>query len=471
MRRLLLVPALALVLLGTPVLALQVPTPPGAAVQDVPLASEQAVDPGLAVAGDARRPSLVGITWQGDPAASFTVEARGRRRDVVEPRPARRERRRAGRRDPGCGARGRGGIDGRARTEPVWIGDDVDRGAGHGRRRHRDRRQRRGGRPRQRRDDARGRGRRTRRCRRTARRNRPLALRRRALALAALLVALALGLVDRRASARAQVARDARARRAPPGRVRSGGPGAAGPEPVQQEQRWWQHQRRRRHAAEAEHRQSRAVGRAGVRPAATRSTRPSVKFAVVHHTVNSNTYARRDTPACARASRRTTWTPSATATSPTTSSSTNTAQIYEGRAGGIDKPGHRRAHRRLQHAVDRGRPHRRLHAVRNRPGPVERAREPARVAAERPPRRSVEAASRTTAQSSPCGCVRWADGTIVTFPTRSWPPRPRLHELPGRRVLPPDGPSSGARCRPDELGRPRRRRHAAGDHHDHEAAA
>jgi hypothetical protein len=76
MRRLLLVPALALVLLGTPVLALQVPTPPGAAVQDVPLAPEQSVDPGWQSAETPVDSAVVGITWQGDPAASFTVEAR-----------------------------------------------------------------------------------------------------------------------------------------------------------------------------------------------------------------------------------------------------------------------------------------------------------------------------------------------------------------------------------------------------------
>ncbi|MEX2255298.1 MAG: peptidoglycan recognition protein [Acidimicrobiia bacterium] len=89
MRRLLLLPALALVLLGTPVLALEEPPPPSTSVEDVP------VEPAAPVAPDAATPaapdpavpgwqstatpidsSIVGVKWDGDPAASFTIEAR-----------------------------------------------------------------------------------------------------------------------------------------------------------------------------------------------------------------------------------------------------------------------------------------------------------------------------------------------------------------------------------------------------------
>ena len=125
MRRLLLVPALALVLLGTPVLALQVPTPPGAAVQDVPLASEQAVDPGWQSPETPVDSSLVGITWQGDPAATFTVEARASdgtwsaapSLDASDVAPD------AGTQDAAPAAEA--ASTGEHATEPVWIGDDA----------------------------------------------------------------------------------------------------------------------------------------------------------------------------------------------------------------------------------------------------------------------------------------------------------------------------------------------------------
>jgi N-acetylmuramoyl-L-alanine amidase len=77
MRRLLLIPAAALVLVGTPVLALQQPDPGAATpgVTDVPLPSTQGttVEPGFVeeVPIDA---NLVGVTWEGDPAAEFAIE-------------------------------------------------------------------------------------------------------------------------------------------------------------------------------------------------------------------------------------------------------------------------------------------------------------------------------------------------------------------------------------------------------------
>jgi hypothetical protein len=125
MRRLLLVPALALVLLGTPVLALQAPTPPDAAVQDVPISPEQPVDPGWQSPETPVDSSLVGITWQGDPAATFTVEARASdgtwsaapTLDASDVAPD------AGTQDAAPAAEA--ASTGEHATEPVWIGDDA----------------------------------------------------------------------------------------------------------------------------------------------------------------------------------------------------------------------------------------------------------------------------------------------------------------------------------------------------------
>jgi len=75
MRRLLLVPAVALVLIGSPVLALQEPAPPTANVQDVPLAPDQSVEPGWESPETPVDAGMVGVTWEGDAEAEFTIEA------------------------------------------------------------------------------------------------------------------------------------------------------------------------------------------------------------------------------------------------------------------------------------------------------------------------------------------------------------------------------------------------------------
>ena len=109
MRRLLLVPALALVLLGTPVLALQAPEPPPTTTTTIPLgpeppettpetppettsdtsapdettpstaaeapvAPDATVTPGWESEATPVDATLVGVTWEGDPAAEFVVE-------------------------------------------------------------------------------------------------------------------------------------------------------------------------------------------------------------------------------------------------------------------------------------------------------------------------------------------------------------------------------------------------------------
>jgi N-acetylmuramoyl-L-alanine amidase len=104
MRRLLLVPALALVLLGTPVLALETPEPPPTTTTSIPLTPEDSapettttttaaptttapptttpartdatVQEGWESKTTPVDATLVGVTWDGDPDASFTIDVR-----------------------------------------------------------------------------------------------------------------------------------------------------------------------------------------------------------------------------------------------------------------------------------------------------------------------------------------------------------------------------------------------------------
>ena len=75
MRRLLLLPALAFVLLGAPVLALQSTPPPVPTTEDLAVsAPSETVVEGWASAETPVDATLVGVRWNGDPAAEFTVE-------------------------------------------------------------------------------------------------------------------------------------------------------------------------------------------------------------------------------------------------------------------------------------------------------------------------------------------------------------------------------------------------------------
>ncbi|HUV10990.1 MAG TPA: hypothetical protein VMX12_08420, partial [Acidimicrobiia bacterium] len=74
MRRLLLLPALAFVLLGAPVLALQSTPPPVPTTEDLAVsAPSETVVEGWASAETPVDATLVGVRWNGDPAAEFTV--------------------------------------------------------------------------------------------------------------------------------------------------------------------------------------------------------------------------------------------------------------------------------------------------------------------------------------------------------------------------------------------------------------
>ncbi len=127
MRRLLLLPALALVLIGTPVLALEQPPAaspspgPTPSVTDVPLPGAQGttVQPGFErqVPVDA---SVVGVTWRGDPSATFTVETKdasgnwepATKVEAVDNAP-----------DPGTAEAQRAASAPKQATEPIWVKD------------------------------------------------------------------------------------------------------------------------------------------------------------------------------------------------------------------------------------------------------------------------------------------------------------------------------------------------------------
>lgn len=124
MRRLLLLPAFALVLLGAPVIALQqpaAPAPGAPTVSEVPLPSAQdtTVQPGFTeqVPVDA---SMVGVTWEGDPAATFRVE-------VKEPdgtwQPAESVGAVDAMPDEGSPDAARAASIPHEGSEPIWVGD------------------------------------------------------------------------------------------------------------------------------------------------------------------------------------------------------------------------------------------------------------------------------------------------------------------------------------------------------------
>ena len=78
-RRLLLVPAAALVLIGAPALAIDQPSSsnPAPQAEQVPVAApSQTVGAGYEKQVPVNSADLVGVKWKGDPNAQFTVEAR-----------------------------------------------------------------------------------------------------------------------------------------------------------------------------------------------------------------------------------------------------------------------------------------------------------------------------------------------------------------------------------------------------------
>lgn len=128
LRRLLLVPAVGLFVLGAPVLALENPGPAPPETTSTPLESPgEPAGPGAGAETD-RPANLVGVKWSGDPDAEFTVEVRRRgaaadqweevgalEGDDTAPDEGSRDQRSSGRR-------------GRHQhvSEPLWVGDAED---------------------------------------------------------------------------------------------------------------------------------------------------------------------------------------------------------------------------------------------------------------------------------------------------------------------------------------------------------
>lgn len=125
MRRLLLLPALALVLMGAPVLALQSTAPPVPTTEDLPVSAPvEQVAEGWVSTETPVDATLMGVRWNGDPGAEFTVEvqradgtwdaAEGIAGDDTEPD--------AGTPDAARQATQPGPEHA---TDPVWLGEDA----------------------------------------------------------------------------------------------------------------------------------------------------------------------------------------------------------------------------------------------------------------------------------------------------------------------------------------------------------
>ncbi len=121
MRRLLLIPALALVLVGTPVLALQDTAPPPVGVAEVAVAPDETVAPGWQSADTPVDATLVGVTWDGDPEAQFTIESQASDGTWTEATAIEG----SGEVDPGTKDEARAATVPAHGTEPVWIGEDA----------------------------------------------------------------------------------------------------------------------------------------------------------------------------------------------------------------------------------------------------------------------------------------------------------------------------------------------------------
>jgi hypothetical protein len=121
MRRLLLIPALALVLVGTPVLALQDVAPPPVSVADVPVAPGETVTPGWQSADTPVDATLVGVTWEGDADAEFTIESQASDGTWSEATAIEG----GSEADAGTQDEARAAALPANGSEPVWIGEDA----------------------------------------------------------------------------------------------------------------------------------------------------------------------------------------------------------------------------------------------------------------------------------------------------------------------------------------------------------
>jgi hypothetical protein len=124
-RRLLVIPAVVLVLLGAPALALDGSSAPPPESTEVPLALPDGAEPGTRAVAEVPA-DLVGVKWTGDPDAQFSIDVRRAGSDQWQP---------AGTLGGDDLAPDEGSADARASltardganvTEPIWVDDSTD---------------------------------------------------------------------------------------------------------------------------------------------------------------------------------------------------------------------------------------------------------------------------------------------------------------------------------------------------------
>ena len=121
LRRLLLLPAFALLFLGAPVFATESTDPPPATTTEVPVAPDQTVEAGWQSQATPVDATLVGITWEGDAQAAFTVEVRDSDGLWSAATPI------EGGNETDSGTADAAGVAAKPThgTEPVWVGTDA----------------------------------------------------------------------------------------------------------------------------------------------------------------------------------------------------------------------------------------------------------------------------------------------------------------------------------------------------------
>ncbi len=121
LRRLLVLPAFALLFVGTPVLATESTDPPPVTTTDVPVAPAQTVDAGWQSKATPVDATLVGVTWKGDAKTTFTVEVR----DSEGLWSAATALDSGNETDPGTKDAERAATVPTHGSEPVWVGTDA----------------------------------------------------------------------------------------------------------------------------------------------------------------------------------------------------------------------------------------------------------------------------------------------------------------------------------------------------------
>lgn len=124
LRRLLIIPAALLIMLGGPVLAVESTAPPPAISDEVAVAPEgQTVAEGWTSTATPVDANVVGVSWDGDPAAEFAIEAQ--HADGTWSKPAEVDGDGDGQAEAGTQDAKAAAADPSRATDPIWIGDDA----------------------------------------------------------------------------------------------------------------------------------------------------------------------------------------------------------------------------------------------------------------------------------------------------------------------------------------------------------